>query len=93
MEADWRKKALLKEFHRNRLLADERGLLKAVLDEGRLLCDELEKAADSGTVIRVDHLATSAAVGVVLFFLFGRRLEFVQMNYARQQKLSDRRSV
>ena len=83
----------MKEFHRNRLLADERGLLTAVLDEGRLLCDELEKAADSGTVIRVDHLATSAAVGVVLFFLFGRRLEFVQMNYARQQKLSDRRSV
>ena len=75
-EWEWRKKALLKEFHRNRLLSDERGLLKAVLDEGRILCNELEKAADTGTIIRVDHLATNAAVGVVLFFLFGRRLEF-----------------
>lgn len=75
-EWHWRKRALLKEFHRNRLLADERGLLAAVIEEGKMLCDELGKAADSQTPIAVDYLTTKAAVGVVLFFLFGRHLEF-----------------
>lgn len=75
-EWSWRKKAIIKEFHKNRLLADERGLLSAIIDEGRRMCDALGEAADNGTVVHADHLATEAAVGVVLFFLFGRRLTF-----------------
>ena len=75
-EWHWRKRALLKEFHRNRLLADERGLLAAVIEEGNILCEELGKAANSKKPIAVDYLTTKAAVGVVLFFLFGRHLEF-----------------
>jgi len=75
-EWSWRKRAILKEFHRNRLLSDERGLLSVIVDEGRRMCDALGDAADKGTVVRADYLATEAAVGVVLFFLFGRRLAF-----------------
>lgn len=72
----WRKDALLKEFHRNRLLRDDRGLVRVMMKEGQCLCDEFAKAAESGEVIEVDLLTTRAAVGVVLFFLFGRRIEF-----------------
>lgn len=72
----WRKKALLKEFHRNRLLSDDRGLLSVIVEEGKIMCEKLGKAADSGVPVIADLLATKATVGVVLFFLFGRRLDF-----------------
>ena len=54
----------------------ERSLVEIVYHEGMVLCDELEKAADSKSMIQADHLTTQAAVEVVLFFLFGRQLEF-----------------
>ena len=79
-EWQWRKRALLKEFHKNRLMADERGLLGIIVEEGRILCEQLSRAAneneDEKRLVEMDHLTTTAAVGVVLFFLFGRRLEF-----------------
>jgi len=75
-EWHWRKKALIKEFHRNRLLSDDRGLLAVILKEGKSLCDELTKAADSNSPIEIDVLTTKAAAGVVLFFLFGRRITY-----------------
>lgn len=72
----WRKNALLKEFHKNKLMDAERGLVDIVHREGLRILQELEKAADSNEVIYADQLTTQAAVGVVLFFLFGRTLEF-----------------
>jgi cytochrome P450 len=62
------------------MMADERGLLETIVKEGKKLGDDLGLAADtdsdSQTPIAVDSLTTKAAVGVVLFFLFGRDLEF-----------------
>jgi len=72
----WRKNALLKEFHKQRMLDHDRKLLDKLVQQGKRLCDKLGEAADSGTPIAVDVLTTEAAVGVILFFLFGRDLEF-----------------
>mmetsp|Transcript_8411 Transcript_8411/g.12971 ORF Transcript_8411/g.12971 Transcript_8411/m.12971 type:complete len:526 (+) Transcript_8411:43-1620(+) len=85
-EWQWRKRALLKEFHRNKLLSEERGLLDAIIHEGKGLCEELEKAAEFATPVSVDHLTTKAAVGVVLFFLFGRHLEFETVEMRKAAK-------
>jgi cytochrome P450 len=71
----WRKTALLKEFHKNKLLDMERGLVEIVYHEGMALCEELEKAADSKSMIQADHLTTQAAVGVVFFFFIFRKNE------------------
>ena len=75
-EWQWRKKALLKEFHRNKLLSDEKGLLQVIIDKGRHLCQKLQDASEKGEVVEADVLTTEATVGVVLFFLFGRQLQF-----------------
>ena len=81
-EWSWRKRAMIREFHKNKLLNDERGLLEIIMEEGRALCNELDKACDQNEkdhnkrFICADYLTTKVAVGVVLFFLFGRRLEF-----------------
>ena len=68
--------ALLKCFHKSKLLADERGLLEKVIEEGEGLCNALSKASETKEPVEVDLLTTQAAVGVVLYFLFGRDLEF-----------------
>ena len=72
----WRKTALLKTFHKSRLLSTERGILDKIVQQGRVLCEALGRNADQNQVVAVDVLTTEAAVGVVLFFLFGRDLEF-----------------
>jgi len=72
----WRKDALIREFHRSRLLSDDRGLLDVMIREGKRLCDDLDVASERDEAVAVDVLTTRAAVGVVLFFLFGRRLDF-----------------
>mmetsp|Transcript_49535 Transcript_49535/g.105247 ORF Transcript_49535/g.105247 Transcript_49535/m.105247 type:complete len:535 (+) Transcript_49535:185-1789(+) len=72
----WRKTALLKSFRKSNMISDGRGLLGKIVEEGEVLCDALGKAADRDEVVAVDLLCTKAAVGVVLYFLFGRDLEF-----------------
>ena len=72
----WRKMALLKCFHKSKLLADDRGLLEKVIEEGEGLCNALSKASETKEPMEVDLITTQAAVGVVLYFLFGRDLEF-----------------
>lgn len=72
----WRKVALLKAFHKSTMMNPKRALLDVVLKEGRQLCLELDKAASDGEAVAVDLLTTKAAAGVILFFLFGRQLEF-----------------
>jgi cytochrome P450 len=72
----WRKDAIIKEFHKNRMLLDQRGLVEKLVEEGQKMCRALDKAAVNGTPVLVDTLTTGAAVGVILFFLFGRDLEF-----------------
>mmetsp|Transcript_16920 Transcript_16920/g.25394 ORF Transcript_16920/g.25394 Transcript_16920/m.25394 type:complete len:543 (-) Transcript_16920:103-1731(-) len=72
----WRKVALLKAFHKSAMMDPKLGLLDVVLEEGRQLCLALDIAALDQGAVEVDVLTTKAAVGVVLFFLFGRKLEF-----------------
>jgi len=72
----WRKDALLREFKRQRMLDRDRRLIEKVVDEGRRLCGALEEGAASGEPVYVDLLTTRAAVGVVLYFLLGRDLDF-----------------
>lgn len=85
-EWQWRKNALLKEFHRSKLLSHQRGLLEIVVKEGKKLCEDLEQAADSNTCVQVDYMTTKAAVGVVLFFLFGRELDFDTEQFRQSAK-------
>jgi len=72
----WRKVALLKAFHTSAMMDPKRGLLDVVLEEGRQLCLALDIAALGHGAVEVDVLTTTATIGVVLFFLFGRKLEF-----------------
>jgi unspecific monooxygenase len=73
----WRKDAMLKEFHKKRMMEQDRGLVEKIVREGQSLCCALEQAADaSGKPVEVDVLTTRAAVGVILYFLFGRDLDF-----------------
>jgi cytochrome P450 len=73
-EWKWRKQALIKEFHRSKLLSDNnsRGLVTKIVKEGKELCDAFHKAAANREAIAVDHVTTKAAVRVILFVLFGR---------------------
>ena len=75
-EWQWRKRALLKEFHKSKMLNSKRGLIEALVKEGTLLCDALDKAAAKKDPVPVDLLTTEAAVGVILYFLFGRQFTF-----------------
>ena len=85
-EWKWRKNAILKEFHKSHMLNAERKLIQKIVQQGQVLCKELGAAADdpSRQPMAVDILTTGAAVGVILFFLFGRDLEFnkVEMRQA-----------
>jgi len=72
----WRKMALIKSFQKSSMMASQRGLVEKVVEEGKRLCETLGKAADNGETVAVDLLTTRAAVGVVLYFLFGRDLKF-----------------
>jgi cytochrome P450 len=72
----WRKDALLKEFRRSRMLHEDRRLMETIVQFGRILCEKLNDHAESQNPAIVDLLTTEAAVGVVLFFLFGRKLDF-----------------
>jgi cytochrome P450 len=77
-EWKWRKQALLKEFHRSKLLSDTRGLVTKIVQAGQEMCETLHEAASNGRnePIAVDHVTTKAAVSVILYFLFGRDLTF-----------------
>lgn len=84
-EWSWRKKALIREFHKKKLLNAERGLLEVVTHEGERLCRSLQQYVHTegqgqgqgqGEVVQVDYLTTAAAVGVVLYTLLGREIDF-----------------
>lgn len=82
----WRKDSLLREFSNARLLQSDSGLLEAIMYEGNLLCDNLGRAADKGEVVRVDELTTRAATGAVLYFMFGRHVEFDENKFRKSSK-------
>lgn len=70
----WRKNAYLKEFHRKRMGEDQRGLLDVVVETGHRF---LEKLNDNKELpIEIDLLTTEMAADVVLFFIFGKRIQF-----------------
>ena len=76
----WRKTALLKEFHRKRMVESDRGLLPEIVLTSKELCRRLSKAASSTSTnnkpVAVDDITSHVVIDVVLYFLFGRRIDF-----------------
>ena len=75
-EWKWRRIALLKEFHRNRLLDDDRRLFEAILDAGNRLREAFDRAALTGEMVKLDVLATQASADIFFYLLIGKKVDF-----------------
>lgn len=75
-EWKWRKMALLKEFHKRRLGDSQRGLLPQVVRTSHALCDRLLEATKTQKPVQVDLITTQIVIDVILFFMFGRSIDF-----------------
>lgn len=72
-EWKWRRAAFLKEMHKSKLMNPDRQLMEFLFETGqRVLCQQLAQAAASGDVLRVDVVATEAALDTILYFMFGK---------------------
>ena len=82
-EWKWRRAAFLKEMHKSKLFDSDRQLVKQIFRVGENLCTKLEEAAESKEPVKVDILATEAALDTILFFIFGKVLTGYDANEIR----------
>ena len=71
----WRRVALLKEFHRNRLLDEDRELFEAIIAAGQELRQNFDRACETGETLRIDVLAARASVDIFFYLLVGKKLD------------------
>lgn len=71
----WRKQSLQGELSFQRLLRSPE-LLRALVDLGEEMCQTLDAAAATGSIVRMNQAFSRATAGAVFQLLFGRRLEF-----------------
>lgn len=72
----WRKVALLKAFHKSAMIHPKRWTIRCGLGRRKTAMSCTRYCSLGSRGCQVDVLITTAAIGIVHFFLFGKMLEF-----------------